>query len=62
MHKIWLMIDPKLALIGLAGFLLALALSIHYILLVNSSYYDFLQGPPISPEAAAKMTPLPSGK
>ncbi|EXJ13282.1 hypothetical protein D779_3873 [Imhoffiella purpurea] len=37
-----------------------LAFAIHYILMVSSSYYDFLQGPPIPAEAAAQITPLPS--
>jgi light-harvesting complex 1 alpha chain len=33
LYKIWLLIDPRLALIGLAGFLAVLAIGIHFILL-----------------------------
>ena len=33
MHKIWLIVPPRLSLFGLFGFLLALALLIHIILL-----------------------------
>ncbi|EGV33077.1 MULTISPECIES: light-harvesting antenna LH1, alpha subunit [Thiorhodococcus] len=62
MHKIWLVFDPRMAIMGLAAFLLVLAFAIHYILMVSSSYYDFLQGPPISAEAAAQITPLPVAK
>ncbi|WP_232424248.1 light-harvesting antenna LH1, alpha subunit [Imhoffiella purpurea] len=60
LHKIWLVFDPRKTLILLMSFLLVLAFAIHYILMVSSSYYDFLQGPPIPAEAAAQITPLPS--
>ncbi|MBK1721165.1 light-harvesting antenna LH1, alpha subunit [Thiocystis violacea] len=62
MHKIWLIFDPRTALIGLFAFLFLLALAIHYILL-SSDGFDWLQGPNYAPvEMTAGMTALPSGK
>jgi light-harvesting complex 1 alpha chain len=44
MHKIWLHVDFKQALIGLHVFLGALALLIHFILL-STDRYNWLEGP-----------------
>ncbi|WP_234029093.1 light-harvesting antenna LH1, alpha subunit [Aurantiacibacter spongiae] len=41
--KIWLIFDPRRALIGLFAFLLVLALLIHFILL-GTEDYNWLQG------------------
>jgi light-harvesting complex 1 alpha chain len=44
MHKIWLHVDFKQAIIGLHVFLGALALLIHFILL-STDRYNWLDGP-----------------
>ncbi|MCP9223848.1 light-harvesting antenna LH1, alpha subunit [Erythrobacter sp. LQ02-29] len=41
--KIWLIFDPRRALIGLAAFLLVLALLIHFVLL-GTDKYNWLDG------------------
>ncbi len=38
MHKIWQIFDPRRALVGLFGFLLVLALLIHFILLTSVDF------------------------
>ncbi|QVL46700.1 MAG: light-harvesting protein [Thiocapsa sp.] len=43
MHKIWQMFDPRRTLAGLLGFLLGLALLIHFILL-SSPAFNWLGG------------------
>lgn len=60
MHKIWLIFDPRTALIALFTFLFVLALAIHYILL-SSPGYDWLLGPDYAPVEVTGITPLPSG-
>jgi light-harvesting complex 1 alpha chain len=60
-HRIWLVFDPRRALVALFTFLLVLALTIHFILL-STSRYDWLeQGQDRSP-VAADMSPLPPGR
>ena len=44
MHRVWLMFDPRRALIGLFAFLLVLALLIHFILL-STDRYNWLSSP-----------------
>ncbi|HJL15014.1 MAG TPA: light-harvesting antenna LH1, alpha subunit [Sandaracinaceae bacterium LLY-WYZ-13_1] len=44
MHKIWLLFDPRQALVGLFAFLFALALVIHFILL-STDRFNWLEGP-----------------
>jgi light-harvesting complex 1 alpha chain len=62
MHKIWLVFDPRTALIGLFAFLFLLALSIHYMLLFSDGF-DWLQGPDYKPvEMIQGMNALPAGK
>lgn len=56
-HKIWLIVDPRRSLIALFGFLGVLALLIHFILL-GSSYFNWLEGPPAG-EAAASVEAEP---
>lgn len=43
MHKLWLIFDPRRALVALFGFLFVLALLIHFILL-SSPAFNWLSG------------------
>ena len=47
MWRIWLIFEPRRAIIGLAVFLLALALLIHFILL-STNRFNWLDGPQAS--------------
>ena len=55
MYRIWMLFDPRRALIGLFTFLLILALLIHFILL-GTDRFNWIEGPRTAPVAA---TPLP---
>ncbi len=44
MWRIWLIFDPRRALVGLAVFLLFLALLIHFILL-STDRFNWIEGP-----------------
>ena len=44
MHKIWLLFDPRRALVALFVFLFALAIVIHFILL-STDRFNWLEGP-----------------
>ena len=44
MHKLWLLFDPRQALVGLFVFLFALALVIHFVLL-STDRFNWLEGP-----------------
>lgn len=44
MFRIWQMFDPRRAFIGLAAFLLVLALLIHFILL-STDRFNWIEGP-----------------
>lgn len=44
MHKLWLLFDPRQALVGLFGFLFVLALLIHFILL-STDRFNWIEGP-----------------
>ena len=61
MWRIWVLYDPRRALLGLFGFLLTLALIIHFILLstdrfnwLGSPNHDSAMSQPIQ-----QMTPIP---
>lgn len=61
MYRLWVLFDPRRALITLFVFLLVLALVIHFILL-STDRFNWLDGPhPARAEAGAvqQMTPLP---
>ena len=60
MWRIWLLYDPRRTLVGMAIFLLTLALLIHFILL-STDRFNWLEGPR-APAAAQleQMAPLPS--
>lgn len=44
MWRIWLLFDPRRALVGLAVFLFALAIVIHFILL-STDRFNWIEGP-----------------
>jgi light-harvesting complex 1 alpha chain len=61
MHKIWLYVDPRKAMVGQAVFLFALAAMIHFILL-STERYNWLDGAAGGGSAATAMAdngPLP---
>ena len=55
MWRLWLLFDPRRALIGLFVFLFVLALVIHFILL-STNRFNWLDGPHVAPPAAATAT------
>lgn len=59
MWRIWLIFDPRRAMIGLAVFLLVLALLIHFILL-STDRFNWIEGPSASlqPETPALVEPV----
>ena len=59
MWRIWLLFDPRRALVALFIFLFVLALLIHFILL-STDRFNWLDGPHAAPTAAAQMAPLPA--
>jgi light-harvesting complex 1 alpha chain len=52
MWRIWLLFDPRRALIGLFTFLFVLALVIHFILL-STNRFNWLEGPHAAATAVA---------
>lgn len=56
MWRLWLLFDPRRALIGLFTFLFALALVIHFILL-STNRFNWLDGPRAAPPAATTAAP-----
>jgi light-harvesting complex 1 alpha chain len=46
MYKVWLLFDPRRALVALSAFLFVLALIIHFILL-STDRFNWLEGKPI---------------
>jgi light-harvesting complex 1 alpha chain len=57
MWRVWLLFDPRRALVALFTFLFVLALLIHFILL-STDRFNWLEGPHHG--AAAEMAPLPA--
>ena len=55
MWKIWLLFDPRRALIGLAVFLFTLAIFIHFILL-STDRFNWIEGPGARGMAAIETT------
>ena len=55
MWRVWLLFDPRRALIGLFTFLLVLALLIHFILL-STSRFNWLANPAPAQNAAQATT------
>ena len=63
MWRIWLLFDPRRALIGLFTFLFALALLIHFILL-STDRFNWLDGPhrgqTVSGAMSTQVAPTPA--
>ncbi len=58
MWRIWLLFDPRRALIALFTFLFALALLIHFILL-STDRFNWIDGAHKSRTVAGSMAPMP---
>jgi light-harvesting complex 1 alpha chain len=56
MWRIWLLFDPRRALIGLFTFLFVLALVIHFILL-STDRFNWLDGPRAKAAPTAQVVP-----
>jgi light-harvesting complex 1 alpha chain len=56
MWRIWLIFDPRRALVALFIFLFVLALLIHFILL-STNKFNWLDGPRTTPVAAGMAAP-----
>jgi len=56
MWRVWLLFDPRRALVALSLFLFVLALLIHFILL-STGRFNWLDGAPRG--GSAQMAPLP---
>ena len=50
MWRVWLLFDPRRALVGLAVFLFTLAIVIHFILL-STNRFNWIEGPRASIES-----------
>lgn len=59
MWRIWLLFDPRRALIALFTFLFALALLIHFILL-STDRFNWLDGPQKTRAAAGATSSMPA--
>ena len=59
MWRIWLLFDPRRALVGLFTFLFALALLIHFILL-STDRFNWLDGPHKARAVAGTAAPMPA--
>jgi light-harvesting complex 1 alpha chain len=57
MYRIWLLFDPRRALVGLFAFLFILALVIHFILL-STDRFNWLEGKPLKTGAIAPAAEL----
>ena len=58
MWRIWMLFDPRRALVALAAFLFTLAIVIHFILL-STDRFNWLEGPHKASTGASQMSPLP---
>jgi light-harvesting complex 1 alpha chain len=59
MWRIWLIFDPRRALVGLFTFLLVLALLIHFILL-STDRFNWLDGSKARATKVQQMSPTPA--
>jgi light-harvesting complex 1 alpha chain len=59
MWRVWFLFDPRRALVGLAVFLLVLALLIHFILL-STDRFNWLEGAKAHAAVATTSQPLPA--
>lgn len=61
MYKVWLIFDPRRALVGLFAFLFLLAIAIH-MLLLSTSTFNWLEGAGATPApAVSQMAPAAPG-
>ncbi|MDJ0852882.1 MAG: light-harvesting antenna LH1, alpha subunit [Myxococcota bacterium] len=58
MWRVWMIFDPRRALIGLFTFLFTLAIVIHFILL-STDRFNWLEGPS-SARAVSQMSSMPN--
>jgi len=54
MWKVWLLFDPRRALVGLAAFLFALAVMIHFVVL-STERFNWLEGNAVSSVSPAVL-------
>ncbi len=59
MYRIWLLVDPRRALIGLGAWLAFLALVLHFIML-STDRFNWIEGPRASRVKAAEVVPAPA--
>jgi len=59
MHRIWMIFDPRRALVALAVFLFSLALLIHFILL-STNRFNWIEGPRAPRPGADLIMPAPA--
>jgi len=63
MWRVWLLFDPRRALVGLFTFLFVLALVIHFILL-STDRFNWLDGPhkarTVGGQTSSQMAPTPA--
>lgn len=57
MWRIWLMFDPRKALVALSAFLFTLAILIHFILL-STERFNWLEGKPLKTSALEQSISL----
>ena len=60
MYKVWLLFDPRRALVALSAFLFVLALIIHFILL-STDRFNWLEGHPSKTGAVEMVVPTAFG-
>jgi light-harvesting complex 1 alpha chain len=62
MWRVWLLFDPRRALIALFTFLFALAVVIHFVLL-STERFNWLQDPgrPAAASSMQQRSPMPGG-
>jgi light-harvesting complex 1 alpha chain len=59
MWRVWMLFDPRRALVALFTFLFALAVMIHFILL-STERFNWLDGPHKAQVAAGATSPMPA--
>ena len=59
MWRIWLLFDPRRALVALFGFLFVLALVIHFVLL-STNKFNWLDGPATRVVSQSSSMPAPT--
>ena len=60
MHRIWQLFDPRLSVMGLVSFLFALALVIHFILLMSPGFNWISTSQAVAP--SSNMSAMPPAR